>query len=207
MPATLSGRVQVCLVSTRADPNYPWVDGSWLDDTEAAGLAAQFRNSGRLSQSILARVARQELTRRLGPSSHDLRVSLSHTRVGQIIYAAAARSPGPVGLDLEGRHRLVGHSKLQDRILVGSEKIRMATTASEERALMALRIWCAKESLVKALGTGLIAPLDQYQSEFSAESTQYSELRFPRFPGWRAVVIPYGEVLLSVCIPYAVDGL
>ncbi|MBU6376841.1 MAG: 4'-phosphopantetheinyl transferase superfamily protein [Bdellovibrionales bacterium] len=201
IPSSLAGGVQVCLVSARADSDRPWVDGSWINGTEAESLSGQIRHSSRLSQSILARVARQEMARRLGPGSHDLRVSLSHTQVGQTIFAAAARSNGPVGLDLEWKRRLVGHPKLQDRILVQSEKIRLAATPREDRAMMALRIWCAKESLAKALGTGLIAPLAQYESELRFESTEYSELRFPRFPNWRAVVISHDEVFLSICVP------
>ena len=61
----------------------------------------------------------------------------------------------------------------------------------------ALELWCAKESLAKALGTGLTAPLAQYEATIESQG----ELRFRQFPGWGAQVFRQSGLVVALCLP------
>jgi phosphopantetheinyl transferase len=117
---------------------------------------------------------------------------------GVRIFSAAALADGPVGVDLEHEGRSfsrTGRERIVSRILHGSER---------DQVGLELVFWCAKESLAKALGTGLVAPLEQYETQMLGLETSISghfRLGFRHFPGWEAQVFRFSGWILSVCLP------
>lgn len=154
----------------------------------------RYSHAGRRSQSMLGRFALSELKGRAGPVAAEMSFSISHS--GRTAVALGFEDD-ECGIDLElGADQ--AHSIRVTRKFVSEHEVRRL----EEERLSPWALWCAKESLGKALGTGLKAPLHQYE----LRSLDLGVMAFGRFPGYRAVAWDLrrgGEqsAHLAICLP------
>jgi len=89
----------------------------------------------------------------------DREFNVSHT--GRLALVAVARDL-PVGVDVEAVDRPVDPLSLGPRVLTPAERAHMAEMPPAEAARHFLRVWTAKEAVVKALGRGLSLPLTDF---------------------------------------------
>lgn len=188
--------VRICLALAKG-PVDPAVLSSVLQDqAEVNELTRRLKHPRRLCESFLARIAHQELIRR-GIPSQWRHFSYSHTSDGERLISAAGVSEAPLGIDLELETRLSGRESLISRILTRREQEWIRKFSSETRMARALELWCAKEGLGKALGTGLQAPL----SRFETHEWNDAILDFRNYPGWRAMVSRVSGRIIAACSP------
>ena len=91
------------------------------------------------------------------PHTEGIEFSLSHS--GR--YVAFAVSDSPVGVDIERTGRIAG---IAERVMTPSEYDEMIGTVSEDdREDVLCRMWTAKESYMKALGTGFRLPPESFR--------------------------------------------
>jgi 4'-phosphopantetheinyl transferase len=90
----------------------------------------------------------------LAPPFHFLHFNLSHCHDLAVI---ALTRDGPVGIDLEATARAADLLECESTFCHSAEILSLPED-NEERARQLLRIWTAKEALLKALGTGLSHP-------------------------------------------------
>ena len=90
----------------------------------------------------------------LPPPHHGLHFNLSHCR--DLALVALCRA-GPVGIDLEPADRMPGLLDCESAFCHPAE-IAGLPPSPAERAARLLDLWTSKESLLKALGTGLSLP-------------------------------------------------
>jgi 4'-phosphopantetheinyl transferase len=83
--------------------------------------------------------------------------NLSHSEQHLLIGIAVE---GRVGVDVEVRKEVGDAMDLARRYFSQDEHAALAALPAEERGTAFLRVWTRKESLLKALGTGLSMPLD-----------------------------------------------
>lgn len=121
----------------------------------------------RLIVARYAGVAPATLEFRYGPhgkpalagGSVDLRFNMSHS--GDLALYAVARGR-EVGVDLE-RHRAdVECERIAHRFFSPAEVTALLALPPEEQRPAFFRCWSRKEAYIKALGTGLALPLDQF---------------------------------------------
>jgi 4'-phosphopantetheinyl transferase len=103
----------------------------------------------------------------------ELHFSLSHA--GDRALVAVARTPR-VGVDVEVVRPDIEVERLAARNYTASERAELSALAGAERLLAFYRVWTRKEAYVKALGKGLLHPLDAF--DVSAGATA-------RFGGFR----------------------
>lgn len=92
----------------------------------------------------------------LDPPFAHVQFNLSHCRDVALVALAA----NPVGIDIERSDRapdLLGC----EETFCHPEEIAALPTGQDDRATLLLEIWTAKESALKALGTGLLLPPDE----------------------------------------------
>lgn len=137
-------------------------------------LRARISHPERLSQSVLARFTLAELKQRAGALAGHLSYSISHSSRTAVVLGFEAPC---CGVDLE-------LGAVQDRPAALVKKF----ASPDELALLApsrlspWALWCAKEALGKARGTGLEAPL----SRFAISSARSGVLSFAGFDGMSA---------------------
>ena len=88
----------------------------------------------------------------------DLWFNTSHCP-GLLLIATSRR--GPVGADLETLERCQGAHGDAARAFSTAEQAWLAAIPAQDRALAFARLWTAKEAVLKARGTGIVAGLDQ----------------------------------------------
>lgn len=104
---------------------------------------------------------------RLSPEmlrSFDVRFNLTHSK-GRAILALAQGFE--VGVDLEEMRQEVQHLKLSERFFSRTEWETIKSSSENRQREMFFRYWVGKESVMKALGTGLLFPLDQCELALS----------------------------------------
>lgn len=94
-------------------------------------------------------------------SGHEYEFSLSHSAH----FAACALSDVPIGLDIQVLSRC--EERLVKRFFAEGEQA--AVFSSNDRDKTFTRLWCRKESFLKAIGTGLRLPLGSF--DVSAQNT------------------------------------
>ena len=124
----------------------------------------------------------------LAKSHGDLHFNLSHTSDRALIALAFGQE---IGVDVE-KHRTMKCMELAEHFFAPGEVVQLLATAHEEQQAAFFRCWTRKEALVKALGRGLLFPLNQFEvSVQPSSSTQLlSEHSFERFEGFRVVDFP-----------------
>ena len=95
---------------------------------------------------------------RLGASQHEWDVSWSHSGQGLLI---AMGEGVDIGVDLERIKPLPRALALARRFFAGSEADWLAALPIQAHESAFLRLWCAKESVLKAHGRGLAFGLDK----------------------------------------------
>jgi 4'-phosphopantetheinyl transferase len=106
----------------------------------------------------------------LRPSGTALEFSLSHTR-GLVVCAVALGDV--VGVDAESWQRPRGLAPLElaRRFFAPAETAALARLPAEEQLAAFLEFWTLKEAFVKACGTGLATPLEDFAFSLSAART------------------------------------
>ncbi len=97
---------------------------------------------------------------RLGASQHGWDVSWSHSGQGLLI---AMGEGVQIGADLERTKPRPQALALARRFFAGNEAHWLAALPVETREAAFLRLWCAKESVLKAHGRGLAFGLDRLE--------------------------------------------
>ncbi len=100
----------------------------------------------------------------LAPPFDELHFNLSHCPDLALV---ALSLDGPVGIDLESLGRAPDLLECENSFC-HSEEIRALPAESEARAAQLLRIWTAKEAVLKALGTGLSHPPEEVRIIFGS---------------------------------------
>lgn len=181
----------------------PWahtVSGSWLDPAEQERRDAFRHDADR--EAFLARrcLLRAVLAERLGTAPADVPLGPAPGAAGRRGkpgvpglhfslssgggHVLVATGPRELGVDVE---RVPGPSGAEQmaRVLHPAERRRLARTRRRRRPAATARVWARKESLLKALGTGLSR--DPSLDRVGAG-------RFPRrpLPGWRILDLDLG---------------
>lgn len=192
--------VRICIASWRGPVDPARLIPFLGDPSEAGGLARRITHPRRLAESLLARVAREELLHHGIPAGRG-HFSLSHTSMDGRIVAAAGFSETPLGIDIESMQALHGREDLISRILTSEERDALQLLPEDRRALRPLELWCAKESLGKALGTGLQAPLARFETQRSLDPRVEAVVGFRHFPDWRAAIANDAGLIVAACVP------
>ena len=129
-------------------------------------------------------------------SARSLRFNLAHS-AGLAVYACGAGHP--VGIDIERARR---HGDLDDvasRFFSPDERVKLASLPRSARTVAFYRCWTRKEAYVKAIGSGIEAPLDDFDVAFAPDAPA-ALLRVgwqPSEPSrWRmeALDVPHGYI-------------
>lgn len=89
--------------------------------------------------------------------------SLSHTHG---VVACGVSRGLEVGIDVESIDRIVDAEAVARRFFAPSEIAMLDACAGDEHATRFVELWTLKEAYVKAIGRGLIVPLDQFSFSF-----------------------------------------
>jgi 4'-phosphopantetheinyl transferase len=90
-----------------------------------------------------------------------LHFNLSHS--GEMALAAFALSD-PVGVDVERVRKLPDAIEIAERYFAAGEREAIRRAPAERRSAVFAVIWTRKEAILKALGLGLHAPLDSFET-------------------------------------------
>ena len=137
-------------------------------------IRTRFKHAGRMSQSILGRFALHELKSRLGALKPSMSFSMSHSGRTAVVLGFESQS---CGIDLE-----IGDDHERSTRVVQKFATPMEVALVEDEGLSPWSLWCAKEALSKALGTGLQAPLSQY----AVDQIDEGVISFTNFKGFCA---------------------
>ena len=193
----------VALVRASVPALVPWartVAAQWLDPAERARRDGFRRAEDR--DAFLARrcLLRAVLAERLGTDPASVPIGPAPGAAGRRGKPAVpglhfsqssagghvllATGPRELGIDVEQVPDLAG-AELMSRVLHPAERRRLAWTLRRRRPAAVARVWVRKESLLKALGTGLSR--DPSLDHVGAG-------RFPRrpLPGWRVLDLDLG---------------
>ena len=192
--------VRICIATWQGPVDPAVVLPMVRNQSEAEELSSRITHPRRLAESLLARVAREELALHGIPSGRGY-FSLAHTSIDSRTVAAAAFSEMPLGIDIESVDALQGRKNLLSRILTPEERDALQLLPVGRRTLRPLELWCAKESLGKALGTGLQAPLSRFETRRSSDSPLESVVEFRHFPDWRAAITTVAGLIVAACVP------
>jgi 4'-phosphopantetheinyl transferase EntD len=107
----------------------------------------------------------------------DILISIAHWRAGAAAVAADGRGLRGAGIDVESLDR--GSDRLETITLTEPERALLPpgspADSAEERNAWLMRFWCAKESVAKALGRGLMgSPFNLVVQGFDAASGRVS---------------------------------
>lgn len=119
----------------------------------------------------------------------ELHFNLSHSGE-RAVYAVSAVHP--VGIDIEYFARHVEFERIARRFFTQREYADLIALPAARRRRAFYRLWTAKEAAIKATGTGLSQPLDEFEINFAPSSTR--------------VLLPAGHgrnTKMSIYAPYA----
>jgi len=91
------------------------------------------------------------------PPDSGLRFNLSHT--GDAMMAGFSRT-GEIGVDIERRDRKADFRRIARRIFTRSEYAHFMAVPETARQEFSLTLWTRKEALLKAVGQGLVIPMN-----------------------------------------------
>jgi 4'-phosphopantetheinyl transferase len=153
---------------------------SVLDDEERARAARFIRDADR-RQFIAAHVLLRAMLQHFvgGPASawrfvadrhgkpslapdfglSRLEFNISHTRGAVACGMVLDRQ---IGVDIEDRQRTLCHLQIADGHFAPAEIAHLRSVPSEQQQALFYRLWTLKEAYIKAIGSGLSAPLDRF---------------------------------------------
>lgn len=146
----------------------------WFYELDADGAVEARRAAQAFLLRLLSRYLGHDIDAgALRPGAHGkpalataaLSFNLSHS--GDAAAVALARGI-EVGIDLETMSRPRPHARLARRFFCPSEARALAAVAPQDRETAFLRLWTAKESVLKALGRGLAFGLDRLEFDLTA---------------------------------------
>jgi 4'-phosphopantetheinyl transferase len=132
--------------------------------------------------------------------SPPLHFNLSHTH--GLVACAVARGAG-VGLDVELIDRAVDDRGISRRYFTQAEDAFIHACPEGERPARFIELWTLKEAYIKAIGSGLTHPLDDFGFAFEDEHS----IRFDAPPGtsadeWMfALFAPIPRARMAVAVP------
>lgn len=91
----------------------------------------------------------------------------------------------PLGIDIEDRERPGTHLRLADHYFAPSEVAQLHAALPAEQTTMFFLFWTLKEAYLKATGTGLRTPLDQFAFRFSPIRIHFEPSLNDRDSAWR----------------------
>jgi len=101
-------------------------------------------------------------------ADHALELNMSHSEDWALI---AASERDPLGVDLEAIHPARVSPSLVNMVTSPAERAEFSRMARGRWAIPFFRLWVRKESVIKALGTGLSRPLESIRVPLTAEAT------------------------------------
>ena len=138
------------------------------------------------------------------PSTVPLEFNVSHSGDGAVLAFARGR---PLGVDVEQVRENFDHEAIARRFFSEQEQSQLADLPPLERYQGFFRCWTRKEAYIKALGTGLSLPLDQFDVSLkpgdanallatrpdSSEVAHWSLQDVPAFDGYVAALCVRGH--------------
>jgi 4'-phosphopantetheinyl transferase len=123
----------------------------------------------------------------------DLRFNLTHTGDVWAVAVAAGRE---LGIDVESADRRVDVPAVSRRLFAREEADAIAALPETERRVAFFRCWAARESVVKACGTGMMIPRVDFVVEAPPAAALAVRAAGPDpFPWWvRELPVPAGHV-------------
>jgi len=113
--------------------------------------------------------------------------NVSHTRDAALIAISGSMR---IGVDVERRDRSVDATRLARKFLTPREQAAMARCEGDAAREYFLRLWTCKESMSKATGDGLAAPMSRLSVDVSGEHLHLHDGPAPYAPGdWTLVTI------------------
>jgi len=142
----------------------------------------------------------------LPPPHHGLQFNLSHS--DDVALLAVSRA-GRVGVDVEAVRPMADMAAIARRHFAPAEWQRWSALTADQRVPGFYDCWTRKEAYVKAVGAGLLAPLDSFEVAFEPhrppallsvdgsvrEAAQWNMWTLEPAPGYRAAVIVRGTGL------------
>jgi len=101
------------------------------------------------------------------PHESDIRFNVAHS--GEVALLAFARGR-EVGVDVEAVRRDLNVDAIASRFFSPHEQKQLAAVAPDDKVEAFFRCWTRKEAYIKAKGTGLGLPLDQFDVSVAAGS-------------------------------------
>lgn len=132
-----------------------------------------------------------------GPSSATIDINISHCAG---LVAAALVRHGRIGVDVEATTRLVDGDGLAGRYFSRKEARAIAAATPSERARTFLRYWTAKEAALKAIGQGLLIPLDQVSVGDDFRSLQFHAMLGEDGGEWQLITRDFATHVLAVAV-------
>jgi 4'-phosphopantetheinyl transferase len=130
----------------------------------------------------------------------DIPFNLSHT--GSLALLAVS-SEGRVGVDAEFVHSIVDLEEISRRFFAAPEADEITALAPDARLAAFFACWTRKEAFGKALGKGLLVPIDQFRVTVRAEEQpRLVSMDWPEPSRWSLADV--GEPGVAATI--AVDG-
>jgi 4'-phosphopantetheinyl transferase len=100
-------------------------------------------------------------------ATHRVHFNVTHSRDAAKI---ALCEGTPLGIDLEYVRPDFATTEVAERFFSNAERIALREVPKNEKAVAFFRCWTRKEAFVKAIGTGIGFPLDQFDVSIDAES-------------------------------------
>ncbi|MGH2538787.1 MAG: 4'-phosphopantetheinyl transferase family protein [Candidatus Promineifilaceae bacterium] len=133
-----------------------------------------------------------------------LRFSLSHS---QGLFLLGVTRWREIGLDVEFLRRLPDAEKIAGRFFAAGERAALGRLPAADREEAFFRLWTCKEAYIKALGSGLFQPLDEFEVAFipgqptcrldvagkPAESRRWRLAAWQPLPGYVAALAVEGQ--------------
>jgi len=94
-----------------------------------------------------------------------IRFNVSHSE-GEGVFAFCLDRA--VGVDVEWRRPLADMNDLARRFFTGNESRLLASRLGDDKQELFYKLWTCKEAYLKAVGVGLLIPLDQVEVKFEA---------------------------------------
>lgn len=177
------------------DYKYPARKKSFLLGRSTAKLAIkELCNVEPGSYSVVSGIFSQPVIEGL---PEKIQVSISHTN--DVCASIAHYEHFPVGIDIEKIH--APNIDVIMKVLTSDEK-----KLVESDELNAFLLWTAKESLGKAMRTGITIPLKLMEINSIEKSGEIYQLAFSNFGQYKSLSFQYRSNIVSISYPYNSDA-